>query len=78
MCFDGAVGAARGFGGQYVVAGAPVLSVTALCFSLQTLLLIVDKTGGGVVVNNLGDVGVEGCVGGVGTANGAQRSELCC
>ena len=27
MCFDGAVGAARGFGGQYVVAGAPVLSV---------------------------------------------------
>jgi hypothetical protein len=53
-------------------------ATTALCFSLQTLLLNVDKTSGVVVVNNLGDVGVEGCVGGVGTANGAQRSELCC
>lgn len=43
-----------------------VLLETAFCFSLLTMLLILDNTGGVVnKINNLGDVGVEGCVGGV-------------
>jgi hypothetical protein len=50
VCFDGAVGAARGFGigAGCVVAVTSLLSVlleTAFCFSFQTLLLIVNKTG---------------------------------
>ena len=46
-----------------------MLLETAFCFSLLTMLLVVDKTGGVVSVvnkiNNLGGVGVRGCVGGV-------------
>lgn len=42
MCFDGAVGAARGFGRQQRMLSL-VLLETAFCCSSQTLLLIVDN-----------------------------------